>query len=113
MMQDTVLNLCKDSVKDFVKYILQFIPNETKIHSTAVVKNLFIKKDDAAAQDEYELGQPIPLSENDLAGVQNTKKWINGIFTKDKNPEPLYVLDLIMKPGALIPTFSTIPSLIV
>lgn len=35
------------------------------------------------------------------------------MFKKDKNPEPLYVLDLILKNGQLIPTFSTLPQNIV
>ena len=29
------------------------------------------------------------------------------MFVKDKDPEPLYVLDLILKQGNLIPTYST------
>ena len=37
MMQDTVLNLCKDSVNEFVAFILDYIPLETKIHNTATV----------------------------------------------------------------------------
>jgi hypothetical protein len=41
MMQDTVLNLCKDSVKEFVDYILSYIPSETKIVNTAMVENTF------------------------------------------------------------------------
>jgi len=35
MMQDTVLNLCKDSVADFVKFIISFIPTETLITNTS------------------------------------------------------------------------------
>lgn len=44
MMQDTVLSMSKDSVKQFVEYILKFIPVETHIESTSVVVNVFEKK---------------------------------------------------------------------
>jgi len=44
MMQDTVLNLCKDSVKEFVNYLLDFIPDSTVITSTANVKNTYNKR---------------------------------------------------------------------
>lgn len=53
MMQDTVLSICKESVKDFVEYILQFIPTETTILSTADVKNLF-PKPEISPEDEVE-----------------------------------------------------------
>jgi len=39
MMQDTVLTLCKDSVKEFVEYVLAFCPISTAIESTSKVKN--------------------------------------------------------------------------
>ena len=44
MMQDTVLNLCKDPVNEFVEFILDYIPLETKIINTATVKNSFAPK---------------------------------------------------------------------
>lgn len=31
------------------------------------------------------------------------------MFTKNKDPEPLYVLDLILKGGSLVPIYSTNP----
>lgn len=43
MMQDTILTMCKDSVKEFVKFMIQFIPTETQIISTSSVKNTFAK----------------------------------------------------------------------
>ena len=43
MMQDTILSMCKDSVKDFVKFMIKFIPRETHIHSASSVKNSFEK----------------------------------------------------------------------
>lgn len=51
--------------------------------------------------------------ETDIPEVQQTKLWLAKMFQKDKNPEPLYVLDLILKNGQLIPTFSTLPQNIV
>lgn len=44
MMQDAVLTMCKESVKEFVKYVLSFCPKETKIVSTREVYNSFDKK---------------------------------------------------------------------
>lgn len=46
-MQDTVLNLCKDSVKEFVNYLLNFIPDTTVIHSTSKVRNTYKNRDAA------------------------------------------------------------------
>jgi hypothetical protein len=44
MMQDTILTMCKDSVKDFVEFMIKFIPRDTEIYSTSSVKNQFDKK---------------------------------------------------------------------
>jgi dynein heavy chain len=44
MMQDTVLNLCKLSVYEFVDYMKDFIPDETLITSASIVTNKFPKK---------------------------------------------------------------------
>ncbi len=52
MMQDTVLNLCKDSVHEFVKFILSYIPDSTEIISTAVVKNTFKSRAIAEVEEE-------------------------------------------------------------
>lgn len=43
MMQDTVLTICKESVKEFVEFMLAFIPEATMITSTAEVQNRFKK----------------------------------------------------------------------
>jgi len=43
MMQDTVLNLCKESVDEFVTFMLSFVPEETRISSAAIVVNKFDK----------------------------------------------------------------------
>lgn len=44
MMQDTILTLCKDSVREFVEFMVKFIPKETEIVSTSKVVNRFDKK---------------------------------------------------------------------
>ena len=44
MMQDTVLNLCKYSVYEFVDYMKSFIPDETLITSASIVTNKFPKR---------------------------------------------------------------------
>jgi len=44
MMQDTILTLCKESVKDTVKFMITNLPTDTEIFSTSSVKNHFEKK---------------------------------------------------------------------
>jgi len=39
--------------------------------------------------------------------------WLHVLFDKNKDPEPLFVLDLILKQNQLIPTYSTPPDEIV
>jgi dynein heavy chain len=43
MMQDTVLSMCKESVRNFVEFIHKFIPVSSEIHSTDKVINTFHK----------------------------------------------------------------------
>jgi len=115
MMQDTVLNLCKDSVSEFVAFMLNYIPDHTEIISTASVINTFPKREGESEEPESEEEESPHLlpKDDDLAEVAQTKKWLAEMFKKDKNPEPLYILDLILKPNSLIPIFSTSPALIV
>lgn len=54
MMQDTVLSMSKDSVKQFVEFVLKFIPKDTEIISTSEVKNYFEKQAIMAPGDEEE-----------------------------------------------------------
>lgn len=113
MMQDTVLNLCKDSVHEFVTYILSYIPDATEIVSTSVVHNTFPKRENEEEESEEEESANLLPRADDIPEVVQTKKWLASMFKKDKNPEPLYVLDLILKPTNLIPLFSTPPEKIV
>ena len=110
MMQDTILTMCKDSVRDFVSFMIQFIPLETQIHSTSKVINTFEKKAIKNNDDEDAL-EDIP--EEQLTNEQKVRKEIDKMFDKNKDPEPLFVLDLILKPNQLIPQYSTDPKDIV
>jgi hypothetical protein len=49
-----VLNVCKDSVREFVKFILNYIPDSTQITSTSVVKNYFNNKPAYVTDEEFE-----------------------------------------------------------
>lgn len=97
MMQDTVLNLCKDSVQEFVSFMLSYIPDSTEIISTAIVHNTYPKRENEEEEEEEEESANLLPKTDDIAEVVATKKWLAGMFKKDKNPEPLYVLDLILK----------------
>jgi hypothetical protein len=48
-----------------------------------------------------------------MSTVQKVRKELNKMFSKNKDPEPLFVLDLILKPNQLIPQYSTDPKEIV
>ena len=48
-------------------------------------------------------------SESSSAGILSTRVWLHKLYDKNKDPEPLFVLDLILKQGHLIPTYSTNP----
>lgn len=58
--------------------------------------NTFIK---TKAEDPEEESQNLMPRADDIPEVIATKKWLASMFKKDKNPEPLYVLDLILKNG--------------
>lgn len=53
----------------------------------------------------------VPPEEQDE--YQQTCVWLHSIFDKNKDPEPLFELDLILKTGQLIPTYSTNPEEVV
>mmetsp|Transcript_20736 Transcript_20736/g.31903 ORF Transcript_20736/g.31903 Transcript_20736/m.31903 type:complete len:452 (-) Transcript_20736:2401-3756(-) len=113
MMQDTVLTMSKESVKEFVAFVLKFCPLETNIVSTKEVHNTFNKKLITAEDSDFE-EQPFknvePADRNEF---QHTMVWLHSLYDKNKDPDPLFVLDLILKQGHLIPTYSTKPEDIV
>ena len=100
MMQDTVLNLCKNSVHEFVDFMLNFIPDETIIKSAGVVQNKF-KRLEGALDEESD--DDLKCADDDLEGVKETKEWVNKKFAKNVCPDPLFQLDLILKAKNLIP----------
>lgn len=118
MMQDTVLNLCKASVYEFVEYMKDFIPDETLITSASAVENKFPKKkrsgdDSESDMDSEESDGDLPIDEEELPWAKEIKKQINKEFARNKNPEPLFQLDLIRKPNQLIPVYNNNPADIV
>ena len=113
MMQDTVLNLCKASVYEFVEYMKDFIPDQTLITSAAQVENRFPKKkragDDSDDDDSDESDGDLPIGEDELDWAKEIKRQINKEFARNKNPEPLFQLDLIRKGNQLIPQYNNNP----
>jgi dynein heavy chain len=113
MMQDAVLTMCKSSVAEFVEYVLSFCPKDTEIISTREVKNTFDKRILGPEDSDYEDKPYQEVQEEERDDWQNTAIWLHEMFDKNKDPEPLFVLDLILKPGQLIPTYSTQPKEVV
>jgi hypothetical protein len=113
MMQDTVLTMCQQSVREFTEFILKYVPTDTKIIATNEVQNTFNKKIYTAEDSDYdELPfTDVPAAEHNE--YQGTMVWLHGLYDKNKDPEPLFDLDLILKQGNLIPTYSTPPEDIV
>ena len=66
-MQDTILTLCKDSVKEFVEFMMKYIPKETRIISTYKVENVFEKAARSIEREEQEDNEEIP--EDQLTNV--------------------------------------------
>jgi hypothetical protein len=111
MMQDTVLNLCKDSVQEFKDFILSFVPEKTIIHSTAHIDNIF---PETGAEDNYEPDETLLILEDDLPEARMIKEEILREEEAKRFPKPLFVLDLVPgKNGSLIPKYSTPPTDIV
>jgi len=100
MMQDSVLTMCQDSVKEFVSFILNFIPYKTKIITTAEVHNFFEKNN--IGDEDQEQAKIVQMQKKDIPLEEQD-------FSKNKDPEPLFVLDLVLKPNQLIPHYSTDP----
>jgi len=103
MMQDTVLTICRQSVKEFEEFILKFIPVSIQVFSSSEVKNEFahpeknenpdeVKKDDQDCDEESE-----DKDENEVP----------------KDPFPLFALDLVLKAGQDLPQYSTPPDVVV
>ena len=51
MMQDTLLNVTKRSVKQFVEVMLKFLPKSVTVIDSNTVKNVFFTEEDLKADD--------------------------------------------------------------
>jgi dynein heavy chain len=94
MMQDAVLTLTKDSVHEFVKFILKFIPEEDLI--ARELEGDKIK--DGEEPEEVEEGEK--EEESDFEDEEEKE---------EEERMPLFVLDLVLKPGQALPQYSTDP----
>lgn len=97
MMQDTVLTMSRESVAEFVTFILKFCPKDTRIVNTNEVYNTFDKPHIFPDDSDYEEMPHQDIPEKDLTELQRTERWLFPQFDKNKDPEPLFVLDLILK----------------
>ena len=90
---------------------MKYIPKDTIIKSTSEVINIFEKQDHTAIEggpeDEGINYDGIPESE--MTSAQKVRRDLDQMFSIEKDPEPLFVLDLILKPNMLIPNYSVEP----
>ena len=105
MMQDTVLVLCKNSVYEFEKFVLKFIPLSTEITSSSEVVNVF-EHPEKEAEGEAEGEAKEEKDDESEDGFEDDED-------EDKDPIPLFVLDLVMKQGQELPQYSTDPQEVV
>ena len=113
MMQDTVLNICKDSVKSFVSFVLDLCPVSTEIVDTHDVRNSFNKKKLTPEDSDYEEMPYKDVPEDELDEVQKSMQWLHGEFDKNRDPDPLFIVDLIVNNDTPIPKYTTQPDDIV
>ena len=95
-----------------------FIPDESHIVSASEVTNIFPKKkrtdeESEGDDDSEESDGELQISEDELAWAKEIKEQINREFSRNKNPEPLFQLDLIKKSNQLIPMYNNNPADIV
>jgi len=113
MMQDTILSLGKDSVSQFVGFMMKYIPKETHVKSTSEVINIFEKPESIEGGPDEEGANHNSKPESEMTSVEKVRRDLDKMFSNDKDPEPLFVLDLILKPNQLIPNYSVEPREIV
>jgi dynein heavy chain, axonemal len=113
MMQDTILNICKDSIHEFVAFVLEQCPADTEIRNTHDVVNTFEKKLLTAEDSDFEELPYKDVPADELDDAQKSLQWVHGQFGKNKDPEPLFVVDLIVSPDSHIPRFTFPPDEIV
>lgn len=69
MMQDTVLTMSRESVKEFVDFVLAFCPKSTKIINTNEVHNTFDKKMLTEEDSDFEEFPHQEVDEKDLTEI--------------------------------------------
>jgi len=85
--------------------MMQYIPKETTIISTSKVVNVFEKRRKADAveggpgEEDADSKPAEDIPEDQSTTVQKVRKELDAMFSQDKDPEPLFVLDLILKPN--------------
>jgi len=107
MMQDSVLSICEMSVKEFEDFILKFVPLSTEVKTSNIVENIFPKKAEEKKEKEGEGEHDQELSDDDVSEDSIV------LEDEDKDPNPLFLLDLVLKPGHEIPQYSTDPKEVV
>lgn len=109
--------MCKESVKEFVAYVLKFCPLDTKIVSTKEVHNTFDKVLITPEDSDYEEQPFADIPEGEQDEGQRTLVELFKMFDKNKDPEPLFILDLFLKgqgqQASKIPNYSNPPTEIV
>jgi hypothetical protein len=107
MMQDALLCICKQSVKEFEEFILKFIPTSTEVLSSSEVHNTFIHP--KIAEEEDKEGEKEKKNEDESENQSED----NEEAEPPKDPFPLFVLELVLKPGQELPQYSTDPKEVV
>ena len=97
MMQDTILTMCRSSVISFMNYVLKFCPESTEITTTNSVKNIFNKKLVTEEDSDFEAEPFTEIDAKEHNEYQSTMVWLHHQYDKNKDPEPLFDLDLILK----------------
>ena len=90
---------------------MKYIPKDTIIKSTSEVINIFEKQDQTAIEGgpEDEGSNEAGIPESEMTDAQKVRRDLDQMFSLEKDPEPLFVLDLILKPNMLIPNYSVEP----
>ena len=77
------------------------MPLSSSVESTSSVINVFPKKEkskeEMEEQDEELEQDDIP--ESQMNTVQKVRKELSQMFSKNKDPDPLFKLDLILRPN--------------
>jgi hypothetical protein len=96
-----------------VKYVIDFCPEDTEIINTNLVRNKFNKKLIGPDDEDYEEVPFKDIPEDKLNHVQETMKWLHKQYDKNKDPDPLFVMNLVASKDSVYPTYTTPPDEVV